>query len=262
MAARLSSLRTLFARFAPLDALRIVALLHLPFRLGRVIRFGRLAIEVRDNRSDAYVVFDVIGKDPYLRRYGRDRLTRARTIVDVGAHVGSFALYAADIARDARVVAFEPSSETFALLARNVARNAMSNVETRNAALGARAGRASLKLSRLNPGANTLHALPDHEVAGREDVAVASFSDFLAGVESIDFLKLDCEGAEYDVLLPLRPDELAKIGYVAMEYHLNVAGRSPQELATFLEANGFDVVVEPPEKPGFGYLYAESRNRQ
>jgi hypothetical protein len=47
-----------------------------------------------------------------------------------------------------------------------------------------------------------------------------------------------------------------------MEYHLNVAGRSPQELATFLEANGFDVVVEPPEKPGFGYLYAESRNRQ
>jgi len=261
MAARLSSLRTLIARFAPLDALRIVALLHLPFRLGRVIRFGRLAIEVRDNRSDAYVVFDVIGKDPYLRRYGRARLARARTIVDVGAHVGSFALYAADIAKDARVIAFEPSSATFALLARNVARNGLANIEARNAGLGRARATARLTLSKSNPGANTLHALAADDVAGVEDVAIESFSDVLAGLDTVDFLKLDCEGGEYDVLLPLRPDELAKIGYVAMEYHLNVAGRTPRELASFLEANGFDVVVEPPEKPGFGYLYAENRNR-
>ena len=43
------------------------------------------------------------------------------------------------------------------------------------------------------------------------------------GIQSIDLLKLDCEGAEWDIL-PSSIEILPKIGQICMEFHLGVAG--------------------------------------
>jgi hypothetical protein len=70
----------------------------------------------------------------------------------------------------------------------------------------------------------------------------ALFTDL--GVAAVDVLKLDCEGAEYDILEGTRSEVLRRCGRIIGEFH-PVAGRSASGLERTLSDAGFDVVVEP-----------------
>ncbi|NJR39752.1 MAG: hypothetical protein HC781_14175 [Leptolyngbyaceae cyanobacterium CSU_1_4] len=67
----------------------------------------------------------------------------------------------------------------------------------------------------------------------------------MAELERIDLLKMDVEGAEYDILFTCPNETLAKIQRVVMEYHeFDGEKRNRFDLARLLEAHGFHVVVE------------------
>jgi len=69
------------------------------------------------------------------------------------------------------------------------------------------------------------------------------------GIQRIDLLKLDCEGAEWDIL-PLSNTILPKISQICMEFHLE-SGWTVERLAGLLRDGGFEVIHTPARWNGF-----------
>ena len=62
-------------------------------------------------------------------------------------------------------------------------------------------------------------------------------------LEKIDFLKMDCEGSEYDILYNLETSLYAKIKLISLEFHdLNTLKQSGNSLASFLSKQGFNII--------------------
>jgi hypothetical protein len=78
-------------------------------------------------------------------------------------------------------------------------------------------------------------------------------------IKSCGLLKLDCEGAEYEILLNASDTTLHRIRNIAAEYHLGLNDHTPEQLADFLNGKGFEVTVLPKRSAEDGYLYAELR---
>jgi FkbM family methyltransferase len=132
------------------------------------------------------------------------------TVVDVGANHGLFSLEAAHfVGPSGRIHAFEPARRTRATLAANLRANGLDDrVEVYPMALGAAPGMARLRIHHEQSG---LNSLADDDIRWNrrrlaadavEDVAVTTLDDHAAarGLGSIDFLKIDVEGFERDVL--------------------------------------------------------------
>jgi hypothetical protein len=80
-------------------------------------------------------------------------------------------------------------------------------------------------------------------------------------LEHCDFLKIDCEGAEYEILLNARPATLRKMRHICLEYHDGSTGHSHHELVALFEANGFAVRLQPnPAHRHTGLIYARNRS--
>jgi FkbM family methyltransferase len=123
--------------------------------------------------------------------------------VDVGAHIGQYTLVASPIVgASGQVHSFEPDPETFSLLARNVATNQLRNVHLNLTALFSGKGRKSLFLSSvIDIGSNSLVA-PATPSGQSCDVDCVALDTYLRskGLSRVDVMKIDVEGAEYDVL--------------------------------------------------------------
>ena len=138
------------------------------------------------------------------------------TVIDVGANIGMFALYAAVEWRAGRVYAYEPFGESRALLARNAERNRVAAIVPLPEAIAGRAGPRDLHMQ----GRHGVHSLfGDSADAVRIECITLADAFARHDIARCDFLKLDCEGAEYEILLTAPADVLARIDRIAAEYH-------------------------------------------
>jgi len=176
------------------------------------------------------------------------------TLIDIGGGIGEFAI---DVARrfpQARVLAYEPAPDSYSLLQHNIGLNHLTNVLVLPYAVAAAPGQVGLR-RRSGQGALTT-------TQGEEGAAAAtavSLEDILRsnGIERCDFLKIDCEGCEYSVLLSASSDTLHRISVICLEYHDRLMSRSHLELKDHLERNGFRVSTHPsPVHRGQGLLTA------
>jgi FkbM family methyltransferase len=189
---------------------------------GTVLRtHDGLAIGIRRNLWDARVVREIFFGKPYLRHVA---LPAAPVIVDIGGYIGDFSLYAVKYLNAARVIVYEPTAENFALLAANVARNGYAGrITAVNKAVG-----ASREVA-LNVKVDTSEEVHVsaylYDGAERRTLPGVTLAELLEahGLESVDLLKVDCEGGEYDIF-PDAPDEaFERIRNIAFEFHA-VAG--------------------------------------
>jgi FkbM family methyltransferase len=86
---------------------------------------GRQLLYATPNRVTAWRASTLMTKEPSTIEW-LDAITPGEILVDVGANVGMYTIYAA-VMRDARVFAFEPESQNFALLCRNIALNRVAD---------------------------------------------------------------------------------------------------------------------------------------
>jgi len=173
-----------------------------------------------------------------------------RTIVDVGAHVGSFTVWAALRAPNARCLAIEPNPETFALLQQNIRDNGLEDrVTAVNMAVAGQAGSGTLEL--LDHSLGTRLA---RNGGGGVSVAISTVQDLIAGarMSAVDLLKVDCEGMEYEVLAMMDPAQLRQIETLACEYHPQ-PGHDVTELDAVLSTAGFR--LQRSDRP-LGILWA------
>jgi FkbM family methyltransferase len=193
--------------------------------------------------------------------YDRDADANAgSTVIDVGAHVGIFTIRAAQKWPQARIIAVEPSTRSFAFLCQNISRNSLANVTPLQAACAGHSGRTTLYLKPGHDQANTLYR-PSADWRPQADIELLSLDDLFARcrIQSCSLLKLDCEGAEYDTLFRAGIETFARVRRIAMEYHVGPHGEGPEHLVTFLTQRGFKVERPEPMERGQGYLRASRR---
>lgn len=180
-------------------------------------------------------------------------------MLDVGANVGLFSIWASLKAPSARILAFEPASDNYKALAYNVRSNGFNNISAFHYAVsGGNSSHATLY--RGHHGG--IHSIrpeyrnwdPSKEI-GRwtENVRTITllriFQRFK--LKNVDFMKLDCEGSEYEILFSTPERILTMVRRIVGEYHDLSAERHGGILEKFLIQKGFQTEFKAagPGKP-------------
>lgn len=141
------------------------------------------------------------------------RALRPVRVVDVGAHIGAFAVTAARLL-GATVVALEPEEDNYALLVDNA--SLCSHVMAVHGALAYQAGGLQLRLDPVNTGhhiVDVVEGVGDPHLMRRTLADVMTWNTW----DGIDLLKLDCEGCEVDVF---ERADLSPVRAIVGEYHM------------------------------------------
>lgn len=182
------------------------------------------------------------------------------TVVDVGAGIGDFSTLIAMQRPDCEVLAFEPWPKAYALLVENLALNGVSNVRTFAEALAGHPGTLILSNS-AGPSARQQTAAEPAEAGRTIPVPAVTLAQALdrSRTGRCDLLKIDCEGAEYDMLLTAGEQTLGRVGAIAMEYHDAMSPHTHPMLVAHLQRHGFEVRTRGnPVHRDLGFLYARN----
>jgi FkbM family methyltransferase len=178
-------------------------------RAGVIALRSGMRIHLSDDPLDVITVFGV-----FVRRdYGE--VAAGSSVVDIGANIGVFTLYAAHCG--ARCVhAYEPSAEAFACLVRNVAENGLQSCISvvQSAIGGGPAGFVSFP--RRSSVFNKLGGEPRGEC---DQVPLETIETVLDRMTHPDLIKLDCEGEEERILASAPAAVLQRVGAIRLEFH-------------------------------------------
>lgn len=179
--------------------------------------------------------------------YLADRpLKKGDIVVDCGAYVGEFTLYAAAaVGPSGRVIAFEPDPAIFRKLAANIGLNGFGNVTAVNRGVWSSAG--TLKFVGDNiKGYSFMSAEKD---PGAINVDVVSLDSELPrlGLKKVDFIKMDVEGAEIEAVKGARA-VLADndVSLAVASYHKVDGRQSHEELEKVLRSFGYNARTGHP----------------
>jgi FkbM family methyltransferase len=203
--------------------------------------------KVRVNTSDALMIWEVWKAKVYDDV--RIPILEGDVVVDIGAHIGAFAVRAARQAHRGKVYSYEAARSTYLMLEKNRKLNSLENLSIENSAVSNRRGEMHLYMPANN---SILGSLRQDTSGFKEMVQAITFSDIIAehALERVDFLKIDVEGAEFDILFACSDEIFAKIQRMVIEYHeFEGDKRSHQDLVNLLDSQGFKVVVEKAKFP-------------
>ena len=184
-------------------------------------------------------------------------------ILDIGAGIGDYTLYAAFMCPDSQIFSFEPYPQSFVLMQENLRLNKIPNVRAFEKAIGAVSGELVLDLTGGEPLQFQSFMTQTAPIEKGLSINALSLADAFAmlEIESCDLLKLDCEGAEYAILFDTPRPVLELVKHIVMEYHDNVVEYTHRDLTRFLNEQGFEVeTFRNPVHSYLGYLRAVRKN--
>ena len=167
------------------------------------------------NEQDPAMYREVIEANQY---HLTEEKVKDRLVIDIGANIGAFSLYAAALGAK-KVVSVEPISASYNTFLRNVHRMGLKNVTTHKRII-AEKGNEFLPVSlNSNAGANSMYNVSDNY----EVVETATFSQLMDQIAGHDILmKLDCEGGEYDVIMNAEEKDMIRINEIMLEIHTDL----------------------------------------
>ncbi len=163
-------------------------------------------------------------------------------IIDIGANIGAFALFAMAKFPASRIMAFEPDSHNFGQLAKNAASNPTGRFTIDPRAVGASSGVTDF----FRPGEDgfaTGGSIVGTSLGAKKiNVPIVGIAELFSEYEvrRCGLLKLDCEGAEFAILHAMPVDVLERIDQMVMEVHAPSEGgeRSIAGVVAFLGSRG------------------------
>jgi len=176
-----------------------------------------LTITIRQNFGDAMTVAEIFMEDCYVRGL---TLPHSPVVIDVGGFIGDFSLYAVKRLNARRVIVCEPSPRNWILLLKNIANNGYeARIEPVNKAV-TDGGNVMMNIDAPDESQCMVSAYCPSEQP-LNAVSGISLGQLLQdhAVQSVDLLKIDCEGGEYAILESTPADVLSRIRHIVFEYH-------------------------------------------
>ncbi len=254
---------------------------------AHVLPDGSPVAHLNKNETD-YIYNEIFVLQAYLRHGITVR--DGDCIVDAGANIGLFTVFVSRLARDLRVIAFEPNPAAFACLSANAEAWGTGvkclplglSRENKSAELTFFEGLSLLSgfyadaaterevvknyvLNQQDESLNDEHSIAeigslidDRLQATTVSAQLRTLSSVIAeqGIERIDLLKINVEKSELDVLLGLGPRDWPKIRQLVIEVDQQ---QNVGPITTLLEREGFEVLVEQDpllRKTELCYVYA------
>jgi len=222
------------------------------WRFMRAARFGNTGalatidwkqhtLHYRPGTSDPHLIYKILLRTGLGAEYSFPPKLEARVIFDIGANIGAASVLLAERFPAARIFSFEPVPDNFALLERNVA--GAPNVTPVQLALSGDSGGRELIFSpdKFNQGGFSFFQDGANAEVARIRVPTASPAEFMRerGLDSVDLIKIDTEGAEYEILTAFDSAALRKVKWIIGELH----GQRDFELLAYL-SQWFDISLK------------------
>lgn len=168
----------------------------------------------------------------------KQKLPPNALIIDCGAHIGLSLIYLKRLCPTANIIAFEPDPQNFSLLKKNIESHGFSSVELKNEAVWT----TNATLSFIADG--NMSSKIGLSQGAIVQVRAVRLADFLT--RKVDFLKIDIEGAEYEVIKDIQ-DKLPLVENLFIEYH-----------GSFKQNNELIEILQIVTKNGFNYYIKEA----
>ncbi len=206
---------------------------------------------------DLTFLFHEVWLDKLYEQEGYE-LSETDLVIDIGANIGTFAIYAASKAEKGEVLAFEPFPANADFLRRNVAESKLNNIKVFQKAVAETNEPRQLNISdewikhTLNTG------ISESSATSAIEIQCVTLDEVLGDKPVCDLLKIDCEGSEYEIFYTLSPETLRKIRRIVGEYHeVDSDERNGISLRKFLEKNSFQIDRFSPLDEDCGIFYAK-----
>lgn len=217
--------------------------------------YGGFEIAFRKNTADEKVIRHSFDKDIFFSGVPEYQLDEGHVIIDIGAHIGTFSILSSSKVRRGKVYAVEASEDSFNLLRINVALNQCVNISVHHLAIAGKEGMTRLYHNKGNWG----HSIVKRVSSSSETVTSCTLSSFLDEnqINECHFLKLNCEGGEFPILLSTPNNVLQRFGIILVLYHCDIwRNNTEDDLIFHLESSGFYCVIRKRSKKR-GWIIAE-----
>jgi FkbM family methyltransferase len=156
--------------------------------------------------------------------YRIENLSTSPLIVDCGSNIGTSLLYFKKLYPESKIIGFEANPIVYSLLEQNITYQELSNVEIHPVALFDKETELIFYTGSSNQ--NLMGSLFKKRGGANEvNVKTKLLSQFLLPYDKVDVVKIDVEGAEWNVLTDLTSsNSLQKVQNFLIEYHLNMPG--------------------------------------
>ena len=204
--------------------------------------FDGFELAYRKKTADERVIAHSFNHDIFFTGAPEYQLAEDHVIIDIGAHIGTFSLLASSKVERGRVYAIEASEDSFNYLRINIALNRCTNISAHHLALTDKKGTITLHHDVGNWGHSVVRAFSDLG----ETVESCTLSDFLDKnrIDKCHFMKMNCEGAEFPILLSTPGNVLQRFGAILALYHCDLwFSNTEADLIHHLESAGFNSII-------------------
>jgi FkbM family methyltransferase len=213
-----------------------------------------IAAPLVHNVGALYTAIDVFAFDAYECEW---ELEADPLVFDIGANIGAWVLRLAEQRPQLKGVCFEPDPTAVTYLTRNLEANGLADrVAVRSEAVSDKTGTALLHQAEPGDGTSSLQTVSHVSQFDRDTpVRTLSFSDAIQQMSGdVSLLKIDCEGAEYDIVGNSPSDAWQRVKRVVVEYHPAPAAKV-EALRRRLTDLGFTMIKERQRGDGEGTLW-------
>jgi FkbM family methyltransferase len=149
-------------------------------------------------------VYQVFSKDVYNG-----------TVLDIGANIGAFSVFASILGAK-HVIAYEPEDENGQMFKQNIEVNNLTNISLRPNAVSNKDEEFEIYKAQ---GATKRTEYAGEIDVPKQKVKAIDINKILDELDEVAVLKIDCEGAEWDILSAISPDNMKKLVYITGEFH-------------------------------------------
>ena len=234
---------------------------------SNICKNNKLKLDYEINRDSVTILKEIFFErvySDYFPFYSKS------IVVDIGAHKGYFSLFAHNnLKSDSKIIAYEPIIENYSIMLKNLDANNAKNISLNNKGVYSKSVVMDIYKSKSENNSifsdyNSYLEQKNNEKVKAEFIRLEDiFKE--NNIEIIDFLKLDVEGAEYDILFNENNEFLKKIKVMSIEFHdLKKEEYTGIKLIEYLKKNSFEIAKFNHEKTiinnNFGKIIALNKS--
>ena len=209
-------------------------------------------MKIRVNSTDLMALINVWAVEEYSNE--EFKINNNDTVIDIGGHIGLFSLYAAEKCKSGKIFTFEPVKENFNLLKENIEINNFKNIFPKNIAVSNNNSNITIFLNDDQSG----HGMYKKTSKARNIKSINLEEIFLENEITIcNLLKIDAEGAEFEILENINKNMFENVENIIFEYHIFEKNSNDrlENIIKKLEMNGYKI-NKKPYSDEIGLIYA------